>query len=255
MSIPGRRTAGLDQVIGRQSIAVRVEEGALPVSTAADIYGGTPIETAFQERLCTMGFTAVGNGWITIITAGHCVKDGAGPTDVWFTVGGHHAGGLIGPNIAPARFPGDDWGFIYLADHSPHRPIPYVLKSGQLIHTVRAGDAHAGRGGTLGTEGCMTGRTSGTKCGSTLATNVSVTYHEGVVSGLVETNMCSARGDSGAPFFGQRLVYENNQLLYRQYGYGILSGSNLVACTSPLRRSYFQPLREILDTHGLTLLS
>lgn len=245
----GGRTAAVEGAATRHSAQVRVLEGAAAASTTANLYGGMRMETAFGERYCSTGVYATGGGWTWMLTAGHCVQGGHANTSVWYTTGGYNAGGLIGvgTNITPS-FPGDDYGAVQISRISPHRPQPYVLENGRPvpIHAMDDPPVHM--------EVCKTGQTTGTTCGYVRELDVSVHYHEGVVSGLIATTVCTGHGDSGGPLFmlGLKRIVIFGRVYWVRLAYGIVSGGDLFGCEDPNYRSYHQPITEILSAYGLT---
>ncbi|MBO4204470.1 trypsin-like serine protease [Micromonospora echinofusca] len=101
----------------------------------------------------------------------------------------------------------------------------------------------------VGTPVCKTGRTTGTTCGTVLAKDVTYNYPDGIVTGLIETDLCAKGGDSGAPLFSTTGGYGSRSA----YGaFGILSGSTGF-CDVPGFRSSFQPLPEVMSTYQLAL--
>jgi streptogrisin C len=107
----------------------------------------------------------------------------------------------------------------------------------------------AGRGGviTASTEApvggsvCAAGRTTGLRCGTVLAKNVTVYYPEGVVYGLTRTSICTEPGDHWAP------VFSGSQ------AQGHLLGGN-GNCSSG-GTSFFYPVNRILSAERFTLVT
>ena len=180
------------------------------------VSGGDPI-TGGRYR-CTLGANVTGGGVYYFVTAGHC----GAAASTWYTA----TGALIGSTVS-VRFPADDYALVRYTGKVSHEGSV----GGQDI--TSAGSAHVGE------HVCMRGGTSGVHCGSVLALNATVNYAEGTVSGLIETNICSEPGDSGAP------LYDGSVLL------GILSGGS-GNCTSG-GVSFFQPITEILSMYGVSV--
>jgi streptogrisin B len=87
-----------------------------------------------------------------------------------------------------------------------------------------------------------TGSTTGTHAGTVTALNVSVRYVgrlHGVVSGLIQTNVCAEPGDSGGP------LYDGTKAL------GITSGGS-GDCTSG-GTTFYQSVREAANAYGVTV--
>lgn len=95
----------------------------------------------------------------------------------------------------------------------------------------------------MGAAVCRSGSTSSWHCGTINAREASVTYPQGTVSGLIRTNVCAEPGDSG----GSLLSTSNN------HAQGVTSGGS-GNCTSG-GTTFFQPVPEILQVFGLTLLT
>jgi streptogrisin B len=178
--------------------------------------GGDPIIGGSFR--CTAGANVRGGTTYYFVTAGHCGNAAAS----WSTL----AGDYIGPTVS-STFPGHDYALVQYAGSVSHEGTI----GGQDI--TSAGSAHVGE------HVCMRGGTSGLHCGTVLGLNATVNYAEGTVTGLIQTNVCSEPGDSGAPLF------DGTTLL------GILSGGS-GNCTSG-GTSFFQPITQILAVYGLSV--
>ncbi|MDQ5854757.1 MAG: S1 family peptidase, partial [Actinomycetota bacterium] len=205
--------------------AVRIEHvDARPVPLA-DLRGGDKITTSEGGR-CSVGFNAISGNTRYIITAGHCTKLGgtwAGPD-----------GTPIGP-VAKSSFPGYDFGLVEVASGSWKQTRDVYTDSGYV--TVTGTEPVA-----IGSSICRSGATSGYHCGRVEAINETVNYGSGdVVRGLTRTDICAEAGDSGGPFVSGSQAQ------------GTLSGGSGGCLLGG--QSYFQPVREVLSTYGLTLLT
>jgi streptogrisin C len=174
-----------------------------------------------RNGICTVGFT-VTTGFIT---AGHC--------------------GSVGDSVSATRdgpFYGTFSGSIY-----PGRDMAYVrtVSGTNLLGYINGpGNPLPISGSTpapVGASVCRSGRTTGVFCGTIRARNVTVNYAEGRVTGLVATNVCAEPGDSGGPW------YSGSQ------AQGITSGGSGNCNTGGT--TYFQPVNEILQAFGLTLVT
>lgn len=77
------------------------------------------------------------------------------------------------------------------------------------------------------------------------ALDVPVRYAEGVVSGLIEADLCAGAGDSGGPLPGWTGV------TFDDVAMGLVSGgSTNVACGDSAFRSYYQPVDEVFQWLG-----
>jgi streptogrisin C len=91
----------------------------------------------------------------------------------------------------------------------------------------------------VGSSVCRSGRTTGWRCGTIEAKNVTVNYSGALVYGLTQTSACAEPGDSGGAYV------TGNQ------GQGVTSGASGNCGTGG--RTFFQPLNEILGAYGLSL--
>jgi streptogrisin C len=95
---------------------------------------------------------------------------------------------------------------------------------------------------TAGAPVCRSGATTGRRCGTVTATDVTANYATGPVLGLTLTTACSEGGDSGGPFVsGSSAV-------------GTLSGGS-ADCSSPEATSLYQPIDEVLRNESLSLVT
>jgi streptogrisin B len=179
-----------------------------PEGSAGDaIYGG-------QYR-CSLGFNVTDGSSYYFLTAGHCGQ----VADTWYADGAHSI--LIGPTI-DYSFPGNDYALVQYANPSLSHPGGYT-----------AADAFPGEQVT------RTGSTTGTHSGTVQALNVTVSYPEGTVSGLIQTNVCAEGGDSGGP------LYDGNKAL------GLTSGGSGNCTTGGT--TFFQPVTEALSVYGVSV--
>ncbi|MET7301907.1 S1 family peptidase [Embleya sp. NPDC005575] len=181
-----RRVPALAEIIELDAaIRPRVARGpaADPNSRAATgFHGGSTIYSGLTGTvfICTAGF----NGYRpnTTGTAGHCARDA--PT--WYD----NTGALIG-NVDQSRFPGADWAVIPAAEGLT---LATDIVDGDSTTTI-TGFARP----RLRDRVCGTGASSGTRCGTIDATDVTVNYPEGAVTGLARSTQSGAAGDSGGP--------------------------------------------------------
>ena len=152
------------------------------------------------------------------VTAGHCGEVGDSTT----------YGAFQG-----SSFPGDDYAWVSTPGHTP---------VGQV--SDYAGGSVAVKGSTsaaVGATVCRSGSTTGWHCGQIQGYNSTVRYAEGAVYGLIRTSVCAEPGDSGG------------SLLAGNQAQGVTSGGSGNCSTGGT--TYFQPVNEILQTYGLTLLT
>ncbi|MDA0563030.1 S1 family peptidase [Streptomonospora sp. S1-112] len=199
---------------------VRVEETSAAPELYADVIGGDPYTIDGSGR-CSIGF-ATETGFVT---AGHC---GAAGTSV-----SSEDGSGTG-TVTDSVFPGSDMAVV--ETDANWTPVGQVNDYAGGTVAV-AGSEEAAEGAAV----CRSGSTTGWHCGTIGAKNQSVTYPEGTVEGLTETDVCAEPGDSG----GSWLSGDQAQ--------GVTSGGS-GDCTSG-GTTYFQPVNPILEEFGATLLT
>ncbi|MEH1014753.1 S1 family peptidase [Micromonospora sp. CPCC 206060] len=198
---------------------------AVPAAAAGDVRGGDLFRTGAGYR-CMVSFSVVGqvtpfNGFLT---AGHCGQAG----DAVYTPGGE----LMG-YFAASSFPGNDYALVQL---NPGWTPRGEVRTGAGTVAVKGATSAA-----VGASVCKYGSTTGWRCGTIQAKNMTVHYPEGVIYGLTRTSVCAEAGDSAAPFMS------GNQ------AQGILVGSS-GNCSSG-GTSYFQPVGEALSAYGVRLVT
>jgi streptogrisin B len=213
-SVSGAEVATIRRAAGGNTGAiqlVRVAGVFKPLLSGGDaIYGG--------KYRCSLGFNVVSGSTYYFLTAGHC----GSLVDTWYTNSSHTT--LIGPTVAYS-FPGNDYALVRYDNTSLSHPGGYSIA-----------DAVVGESVT------RDGSTTGIHSGTVTALNVSVRYvgHPGgVVSGLIQTNVCAEPGDSGGP------LYDGTKAL------GLTSGGS-GDCTSG-GTTFFQPVREAANAYGVTV--
>lgn len=193
------------------AVEVVVEEAP---RTFVDVVGGNAYYINGTSR-CSVGFT-VGDGFLT---AGHCGATGATTTNP--------SGTFVG-----SSFPGDDYAYVRTASGNP------------LLASVNSysGSTVGVSGSTpapVGAAVCRSGSTTGWHCGVIRAYDATVNYPQGSVGGLIRTDVCAERGDSGG------------SLLAGNQAQGVTSGGSGSCSTGGT--TYFQPVNEILGRYDLTL--
>ncbi|KAI2602604.1 trypsin-like cysteine/serine peptidase domain-containing protein [Hypoxylon sp. NC1633] len=192
---------------------------AMPTTLATTLGGDAYIIN--RAARCSIGFS-VTTGFVS---AGHCGTAGASAT----TSSGASLGTFSG-----SVFPGS-------ADMSYVRTVSGTTLSGNIdgygSGNIRVSGSTAS---ATGSSICRSGSTSGVHCGTVRALGATVSYAEGRVTGLTQTNVCAEPGDSGGPY------YTGSQ------AQGVTSGGS-GDCTSG-GITYFQPVNEILSSYGLTLV-
>ncbi|QOC93006.1 S1 family peptidase [Micromonospora craniellae] len=220
LAAPGAEDAGWRFVaragVPRQAVRMATEEQP---RLFADVRGGEPFFVGSGR--CSVGFAVVGG----YVTAGHCGRVGArtsGPD------------GEVQGVFRASSFPGDDWAFVQVNQNT--RVLPEVTDFRGGIARV-AGSREVPAGSSI----CRSGSTTGVRCGTVLARNATVRYPEGLVSGLVRTNVCAEPGDSGGSWIS------GNQ------AQGVTSGGSGDCVRGGT--TFYQPVNEILQRNSLTLLT
>ncbi|MGW5053440.1 S1 family peptidase [Actinokineospora sp. NPDC004072] len=196
--------------------AVRVVATTEAPRPLIDVVGGNAYYIGSGTR-CSVGFSVNGG----FITAGHCGRTGATTTQP----GGRFSG---------SSFPGND--MAYVAVNAGNNLIGAVNNySGGRVAVAGSQEA------PVGSSICRSGSTTGWHCGTIQARNATVNYPEGSVQGLIRTTVCAEPGDSGGS------AVSGNQ------AQGVTSGGSGNCRTGGT--TYFQPVNEILQTYGRTLIT
>ncbi|MET8090519.1 ricin-type beta-trefoil lectin domain protein [Micromonospora sp. NPDC005220] len=215
---PAARAFARDSGVAVDAIAV-VESPEAP-RPLYDIRGGDQY-VINGNTLCSVGFAVVGG----FVSAGHCGGTGS-PTLGYNNVSqGSFAG---------SSFPGNDYAWI--RTNSSWTPQPWVNNySGGNVTVAGSQDA------AIGSSVCRSGRTTGWRCGTILGRDETINYAQGAVSGLSRSNACAEGGDSGGSWIS------GNQ------AQGVTSGGT-GNCSSG-GTMWFQPVNEILNAYGLSLVT
>ncbi|WP_016698427.1 S1 family peptidase [Actinoalloteichus spitiensis] len=197
-----------------------LEVGERPETFAAGTVGGDPYYINGTTR-CSIGFSVHGG----FVTAGHC--GGAGSTVHgwdWSLMG----------NVAAASFPGNDHGWVRIGHGWWTEPV--VLGWGTVHDVLVRGSSVAPVGSSI----CRSGSTTGWRCGTVQALNVTVNYEQGPVYGTTQTSACAQGGDSGGSF------------ITGDQAQGVTSGGSGDCVTGG--RTFFAPVNPILSAYGLSLV-
>ena len=196
--------------------AVRVEATSENPKPYIDVIGGNAYYIGGGSR-CSIGFSVNGG----FVTAGHCGTNGARTTQPSGTFRG-------------SSFPGNDYAWVQVDAGNTPRGLVNNYSSGTV---AVAGSTEAAVGAAV----CRSGSTTGWRCGTIQQKNASVTYPQGTVTGLVRSNACAEPGDSGGSW------------LSGSQAQGVTSGGS-GNCSSG-GTMYYQPVNEILQAYGLTLVT
>jgi streptogrisin D len=170
---------------------------------------------------CSLGFNVTVGGQPGFLTAGHCTN----AISTW----SDSQGGSTIAETKDGSFPGNDYGLVMYTADVPH-PSAVDLYDGSSQQITRAGTP------TVGQTVTRSGSTTQVHQGTVQALNASVTYQEGTVDGLIQTDVCAEPGDSGGALFAGDTAL------------GMTSGGS-GDCTSG-GQTFFQPVTEALQAFG-----
>jgi hypothetical protein len=219
-TVTGARLAKVQAVARRFGAAAHLRQVAGRFSTR--IAGGDAI-WGTQYR-CSLGFNVTNGSATYFLTAGHC----GNVEPNWYDNPGNYIGSTV-----DSHFPGDDYAIVQYGGSVP-ADGSVDLYNGGYQDITGAADAYVGESVT------RSGSTSGVHGGSVQALNVTVDYGpEGVVYGLIQTNVCAEPGDSGGSLFDGSTAI------------GLTSGGS-GDCTSG-GQTFFQPVTEPLAAYGVSV--
>ncbi|MFG1807264.1 S1 family peptidase [Streptomyces sp. NPDC049040] len=179
--------------------------------------GGDPVLT--NSWRCSVGFNVRSGSTYYFLTAGHCTKG----LPAYYTSSGTY----IGPTVG-SSFPGNDYGIV--------RYDSSVAHDG----TVGSQDITSAANAFVGESVKRRGSTTGIHSGTVQGLNATVNYGaDGIVSGLIKTNVCAEPGDSGGS------LYDGAKAI------GLTSGGS-GNCSSG-GTTYFQPVTEALSAYGVSV--
>ncbi|GHH63294.1 serine protease [Streptosporangium violaceochromogenes] len=203
---------------------VRVELSNENPRPLYEVRGGDAYYIANRAR-CSVGFSVTRGSQGGFASAGHCGNVGDPTTG---------SNGVDQGTFQGSSFPGNDYSWV--AVNSGWTPSGVVNGYSNGIVPV-GGSADA----PVGSSVCRAGSTTGWHCGTVQARNASVTYPEGTITGLGRTSVCAEPGDSGGSYISG------------DQAQGVTSGGS-GDCTYG-GTTYFQPINEILQVYGLSLVT
>ena len=222
-TVRGSKLAQLTAVARRFGDAVTVT--ATPGTLTNLISGGNAIYTGGSR--CSLGFNVRNSaGTQYFVTAGHCTNIGS----TWYA---NSSGTTVLGTRAGTSFPGNDYGIVRYTNTTISKPGNVYLYNGSYRDITGSGNAFVGQSAS------RSGSTTGLRSGSVTATNATVTYPQGSVSGLIRTNICAEPGDSGGSLFSGSTAL------------GMTSGGS-GNCSSG-GTTYFQPVTEALSVYGVSV--
>jgi streptogrisin D len=219
-SVTGARLESVKAAVRAAGDAARLE--TTPGKFQLFIAGGQAIYTGGSR--CSLGFNVRTSSAVYFVTAGHCTNAGSTWTNGSTTLG----------TRAGSSFPGNDYGIVRYTNTSIARPSAVWLYSGSSTQSITSvGSAFVGQSVR------RSGSTTGVRSGSVTATNATVRYAQGTVTGLIRTSVCAQPGDSGGSLFAG------------SSGLGLTSGGSGNCTTGGT--TFFQPLNEVMSVYGLSL--
>jgi len=220
-SVTGAKLAKVTAVTSQFGSAVRTERVAGTfhkyISGGDAIYGG-------QYR-CSLGFNVRSGTTYYFLTAGHC----GNIASTWYSNSTHTS--VLG-TTAGSSFPGNDYAIVRYTNGSTP-PGNVDLYNGSFQDITSAANAFVGEAVK------RSGSTTHVHSGSVTATNATVNYAEGTVTGLIKTTVCAEGGDSGGPLF------DGTKAL------GLTSGGSGNCSSGGI--TYFQPVTEALSVYGVSV--
>ncbi|MET7283427.1 S1 family peptidase [Kribbella sp. NPDC005582] len=222
-TVTASKLSALTRVTSRFGSAVTLEK--IPGKLTKYIAGGDAIYGG-QYR-CSLGFNVRNSaGAYYFITAGHCGNIASS----WYANSSKTT--LLG-TVTGSSFPGNDYAIVKYSTSYTNHPGTVDLYNGSSQDITSAGNA------TVGQSVRRSGSTTGVHSGSVTATNATVNYAEGTVTGLIRTNVCAEGGDSGGALFAGTVAL------------GLTSGGS-GNCSSG-GTTFFQPVTEVLSRYGVNV--
>jgi len=220
-TVTGAKLAKVQAAVAKLGSSATLEKPGGNFS--AKINGGTAIYGG-QYR-CSLGFNVISGSTYYFLTAGHC----GAVASTWYANSAHTT--LLGTNSG-YTFPGHDYALVKYTGTTTHEGTVNLYNGSSQDITSAATP-------TVGQTVYRSGSTSGVHSGRVTALNATVTYSEGTVTGMIQTNVCAEAGDSGGPLYAGTVAY------------GLTSGGN-GNCTSG-GTTFFQPVTAALSHYGVSV--
>ncbi|MEZ3181739.1 S1 family peptidase [Streptomyces pimonensis] len=176
---------------------------------------------------CTVGFNARSGSTPYALVSGRCAQGAR----TWYA---DPALTVVVGVTAGVNFPGDDYASIRYTNTAVAYPGEVSLGTGTGTRDITNAARPA-----VGQSICHVGRTTGYRCGTVQAVNVTVNYGEGTVYGLFRSTICSEPGDTGGPAFSGGTAL------------GIIVGSSGNCGSGGF--TYYQPVTDWLSAYGLSV--
>ncbi len=192
---------------------------------AVAVRGGDTLYST--DTRCTVGFNARSGSALYALVSGRCAQG----VRTWYA----DAALTVAVGVtAGVSFPGNDYASVRYTNTA-------VAYPGEVSLGADAGtrDITNAANPVVGQSICHVGRTTGYRCGTVQAVNVTINYGGGTVYGLFRSTICSEPGDTGGPAFSGGTAI------------GIIVGSS-GNCSSG-GYTYYQPVAEWLSAYGLSV--
>lgn len=180
-TVKGEKLAKLKKQVGAQGSKVELQRTDGKFTTK--IAGGDAIWG--DSSRCSLGFNVTVDGKPGFLTAGHCTT----AVKEW----SDKQGGDPIATSGDGKFPGNDYGVATYSGDTEHPSEVNLYGKTQKI----SGAAEA----TVGEKVQRSGSTTHVHDGTVKALDASVSYQEGKVDGLIQTDVCAEPGDSGGAMF------------------------------------------------------
>jgi hypothetical protein len=233
---PGAQNKAVDFIAasGADVNAIRFDTSKTRPQPTFDIRGGDRYWTSVGGR-CSIGFSVRQGDSTGFATAGHCGTVGT-------TVSGNNLVGI--GSFVGAQWPGADHAWVRITNPGAWAIRPWVnaYDFGGNLDVV--GNLETPVGGMT----CRSGATTGARCGTITAKNVTVNYSAGLTFGLVQSNACLGNGDSGGSFVSPAGEAQG----VTSGGAGAYNNAQN-NCDDPSARSFYQPIQPLINAYGLVL--
>ncbi|AYL34113.1 streptogrisin B precursor [Streptomyces fungicidicus] len=192
---------------------------------AVAVRGGDTLYSAGAR--CTVGFNARSGTTLYALVPGRCAQG----SSTWYA---DPALTVAVGVTAGVSFPGNDYASIRYTNTAVAYPGEVSLGAGAGTR-----DITNAANPVVGQSICHVGRTTGYRCGTVQAVNLTINYGEGTVYGLFRSTICSEPGDAGGPAFSGGTAL------------GIIVGSSGNCSSGGV--TYYQPVTEWLSAYGLSI--
>ncbi|HCT75937.1 MAG TPA: serine protease [Micromonosporaceae bacterium] len=228
-TVTGSKLTALKSATKRFGAAIQLEHmtGVLERADSRTVGGNAIFGGSIR---CSLGFNAIApSGAYYFITAGHCTKAAL----YWYD--NDHTT-YLGYRAA-SYYNGMDYGIVRYTNTTIAK---YGAVESNYDGTYQ--DINTSRRAQLNEYICRSGSTTGRKCGYVRDLCATVTYTDGVtLYCMIKTTACGDSGDSGGPMWSGKAAL------------GIYSGGRLGCGANPSGPSYFMPVQQIVQDHGIAV--